>query len=48
MSERLTRLSMCAFRGIREELTMDLPGGCGLLVYGDNATGKSTIADALE
>lgn len=48
MTEQIERLEMQAFRGVPGELVIDLPGGRSLLVFGDNATGKSTIADAIE
>ena len=48
MGERLTSIRMRAFRGVREELTLDLPQAASAVVLGENATGKSTVADALE
>ena len=39
---------MHAFRGIPSEMTIDFGKGESTVVYGDNGTGKSTIADALE
>ncbi len=39
---------MQAFRGVPAEMTVDFGKGESLAVYGDNGTGKSTIADALE
>ncbi|HSF18908.1 MAG TPA: AAA family ATPase [Vicinamibacteria bacterium] len=48
MTERLHRLVMRAFRGVPGEMTVDFGKGESLAVYGDNGTGKSTIADALE
>jgi energy-coupling factor transporter ATP-binding protein EcfA2 len=39
---------MRAFRGIPGEMTVDFGKGDSMVVYGDNGTGKSTIADALE
>jgi energy-coupling factor transporter ATP-binding protein EcfA2 len=48
MGERLTRIGMRAFRGVREELTLEFPKGVSAVVLGDNGTGKSTVADALE
>src|SRR5262245_46299409 len=39
---------MHAFRGIPGEMTVDFGKGQSIAVYGDNGTGKSTIADALE
>ena len=48
MTERLHRLVMHAFRGVPGEMTVDFGKGDSIVVYGDNGTGKSTIADALE
>ncbi|MGH3714259.1 MAG: AAA family ATPase [Micromonosporaceae bacterium] len=48
MGERVTRIQMQAFRGVPEEFVIELPDGVSAVVYGDNATGKSTVADALE
>ena len=48
MSERLHRLAMKAFRGVPGELVVDFGEGQSMAVFGDNGTGKSTIADALE
>ena len=48
MTERVHRLMMHAFRGIPGEMTVDFGEGESVVVYGDNGTGKSTIADALE
>jgi energy-coupling factor transporter ATP-binding protein EcfA2 len=48
VSERLQRLVMSAFRGVPGEMTVDFGQGQSIVVYGDNGTGKSTIADALE
>jgi energy-coupling factor transporter ATP-binding protein EcfA2 len=39
---------MHAFRGIPGMMTVDFGKGDSIVVYGDNGTGKSTIADALE
>ena len=39
---------MRAFRGVPSEMTVDFGDGDSIVVYGDNGTGKSTIADALE
>jgi energy-coupling factor transporter ATP-binding protein EcfA2 len=39
---------MHAFRGIPGEMAVDFGNGDSIAVYGDNGTGKSTIADALE
>ena len=48
MTERLQRLVMHAFRGVPTEMTVDFGNGESTVVYGENGTGKSTIADALE
>jgi energy-coupling factor transporter ATP-binding protein EcfA2 len=48
VTEKLTRLAMHAFRGIPSQMTVDFGDGESTVVYGDNGTGKSTIADALE
>ena len=48
MTERLQRLVMHAFRGVPTEMTVDFGNGDSTVVYGENGTGKSTIADALE
>jgi energy-coupling factor transporter ATP-binding protein EcfA2 len=39
---------MRAFRGVPGEMVVDFGKGESIAVYGDNGTGKSTIADALE
>jgi energy-coupling factor transporter ATP-binding protein EcfA2 len=48
VTEKVQRLVMQAFRGIPGEMTVDFGKGDSIVVYGDNGTGKSTIADALE
>jgi energy-coupling factor transporter ATP-binding protein EcfA2 len=48
VNEKLQRLVMHAFRGIPTQMTVDFGDGESTVVYGDNGTGKSTIADALE
>src|SRR3989454_11265141 len=48
VNEKVQRLVMHAFRGIPGEMTVDFGKGESVVVYGDNGTGKSTIADALE
>ena len=48
VNEKLQRLVMHAFRGIPSEMTVDFGKGESTVVCGDNGTGKSTIADALE
>ena len=48
MGERVTCIEMQAFRGVREKLTLEFPQGASAVLLGENATGKSTVADALE
>jgi DNA repair exonuclease SbcCD ATPase subunit len=48
VTEKIQRLVMHAFRGVPGEMTVDFGKGESIAVYGDNGTGKSTIADALE
>ena len=48
MNEKVLRLVMHAFRGVPGQMTVDFGKGESIAVYGDNGTGKSTIADALE
>jgi DNA repair exonuclease SbcCD ATPase subunit len=48
VNEKLQRLAMHAFRGVPSDMTVDFGQGESTVVYGDNGTGKSTIADALE
>jgi energy-coupling factor transporter ATP-binding protein EcfA2 len=48
VNEKVQRLVMHAFRGIPGEMTVDFGKGESIVIYGDNGTGKSTIADALE
>ena len=48
MVERITKIELQAFRGVPDTFTMELPGGRGCAVLGDNGTGKSSIADAIE
>jgi len=46
--ERLTKITMQAFRGVRDAYEIDLPQSQSLLMYGDNGTGKSSLADGIE
>ena len=48
MSERITRLAVSAFRGVPGHFEVPLKRGESLIVLGENGTGKSTIADAIE
>lgn len=43
---RITRLRTRRFRGFYADFTLDLPNGQNALIYGDNGSGKSSIADA--
>jgi energy-coupling factor transporter ATP-binding protein EcfA2 len=48
VTEKVERVVMHAFRGVPGEMTVDFGKGESIAIYGDNGTGKSTIADALE
>lgn len=48
MGERIIKVRLQAFRGIPEHFDLDLPEGRSLAVLGENGTGKSTLADAVE
>ncbi|MCY4616410.1 MAG: AAA family ATPase [Chloroflexi bacterium] len=48
MAERITSITMQAFRGIPESFTLDLGDRRSCVILGDNGTGKSSIADAVE
>lgn len=48
MAEALTHLSMQAFRGVPESFELELDNGRSCVIYGENASGKSTISDAIE
>ncbi len=48
MAERITSITMQAFRGVAESFTLDLGDGRSCVILGDNGTGKSSIADAVE
>lgn len=46
---RLRKIDVSGFRGARFSLSLDLTKSCrSTAIYGDNATGKSTITDAVE
>lgn len=47
MLPRITRIEISNFRGIRD-LRIRAPKGEGLLIIGDNGTGKSSVVDAIE
>ena len=48
MKERLTKISLQAFRGACDPYEIKLDQGQSLLMYGENGTGKSSLADAIE
>jgi energy-coupling factor transporter ATP-binding protein EcfA2 len=48
VKERLTKISLQAFRGACDAYEIKLDQGQSLLMYGENGTGKSTLADAIE
>src|SRR4029453_767018 len=48
VTESLQRLGLHAFCGVPGEMVVDFGKGESIAVYGENGTGKSTIADALE
>ena len=45
---KITRLRARRFRGFHAEFTLQLPNGQNVLLYGDNGSGKSSLADALK
>ena len=45
---KITRLRTRRFRGFHANFALDLPGGQNVLLYGDNGSGKSSIACALK
>lgn len=44
---KLLHLTLTNFAGIAS-LSLDFPGGCSGSIYGDNATGKTTVKNAVE
>ena len=48
MTERITEITLQAFRGVREPFTLRFDLGRSCVVLGGNATGKSSIVDAIE
>jgi len=45
---KLKCLEISGFRGIRKDISMDFDSSKSVLIYGDNGSGKSSIADAFE
>lgn len=45
---KVNSLEISGFRGIRKNINLDLSSGKSVLIYGDNGSGKSSIADAFE
>jgi len=48
VAERITQIAMQAFRGVPHTFALDLPDGQSCVILGNNGTGKSAIADAVE
>lgn len=44
---KIEKITLAGFRGTKENFELDLKGK-SVLIYGDNGTGKSSIADAVE
>ncbi|HOW64780.1 MAG TPA: ATP-binding protein [Candidatus Paceibacterota bacterium] len=44
---RLTQIHLRDFRAFPGEFELRLPGGCSLLIHGENGSGKSSLAGAL-
>src|SRR5947208_413850 len=44
---RLARIQLRDFRAFPGEFDLGLPGGCSLLLHGENGSGKSSLAFAL-
>lgn len=45
---KVKSLEISGFRGIRRNINLDLSSAKSVLIYGDNGSGKSSIADAFE
>jgi energy-coupling factor transporter ATP-binding protein EcfA2 len=45
---KITRLRVRRFRGFHADFSLELPQGQNVLLYGDNGSGKSSIASALK
>jgi hypothetical protein len=44
---RLTKISLRDFRAFPGDFELPLPGGCSITIYGENGSGKSSLAGAL-
>ncbi len=47
-TNKIKKLSITGFRGVKDKLEIDFKKSQSLLLYGDNGTGKSTITDSIE
>lgn len=45
---KIKSLEISGFRGIRKDVRIDIESSKSVLIYGDNGSGKSSIADAFE
>ncbi|MBI4825311.1 MAG: hypothetical protein HY807_02675 [Nitrospirae bacterium] len=45
---KIKSLEISSFRGIRRDIRIDIESSKSVLIYGDNGSGKSSIADAFE
>lgn len=45
---RIKSLEISGLRGVRKEISINLDSSKSIIIYGDNGSGKSSIADALE
>lgn len=45
---KVKSFEISGFRGIRRNINLDLSSGKSVLIYGDNGSGKSSLADAFE
>ena len=48
MPKRISAIRARAFRGVPNDITLPLPRGGSVVILGENGTGKSTVADAVE
>lgn len=47
-ANKIKKITLKKFRGVKQVLKIELENTPSLLIYGDNATGKSTITDGIE